>query len=110
MSIKIFCLEKGKAPAVQHAFEVQIGRDESISALKKLIKAEKPVAFAHVDADNLRLWMVNISADQDELLQQHPTRNSTELLPIKKVSYYFSGDNEPLDEYIHVIVEVPTGN
>ena len=110
MSIKLFCLEKGKTPAAQHAFPVNISREETVGDLKDAIKAKKPVAFAHVDADNLRLWMVNISADQDELLQQHPTRNSTELLPIKKVSCYFSGDNDPLDEYIHVIVEVPTGN
>jgi len=77
MSIKILCLEKGKT--IECAFEVQIGRDESISALKDTIKAEKPVAFAHVDVDNLKLWKVNISADQDELLQQHPTRNSMKL-------------------------------
>src|SRR5438105_4619738 len=105
MTIKLFCLEEGQTPSVQCAFEIEVGRDESISALKDAIKAKNAVDFAHVDAKNLKLWMVNISANHDELLQQHPTRNSIELLPIKKVSYYFSGDNEPLYECIHVIVE-----
>ena len=89
MTIKLFCLEKGQTPAVQCAFEVEVGRDESISALKDAIKAKNAVDFAHVDAKNLKLWMVNISANQDELLQQHPTRNSIELLPIKRPATIF---------------------
>jgi len=110
MSIKLFCLEKGKTPAVQHAFPVNISRDETVGDLKDVIKAKKAPYFNDFPADHLKLWFANIPADLDDQINSLPWPNSIQLLPIKKVSYYFSNDNEPLDEHIHVIIEVPAGN
>ena|SRR6185369_3181805 len=110
MSIKLFCLEKGKTPAAQHAFPVNISREESISALKKLIKAEKPVAFAHVDADNLRLWMVEIPTDRNDPIQEQPQllQDNNQLKATDYIDDYWTAT--PKRRHIHVIVEVPTGN
>ena len=105
MSIKIFCLEKGKAPAVQHAFEVQIGRDESISALKKLIKAEKAPHFDYFPADNLRLWQVEIPVDRNVLIQGQPLQDDDQLKATDYIDEYWT--DPPKRRHIHVIVKLP---
>jgi len=110
MSITLVCLEKGKIPAVQHVFPVDIDGDKLFGHLKQLIKEVKSVDFAHFDAGNLRLWRANIPDNQDELIKQLPLKDSVELLPGKKISNLFSNENKPLDDHVHVIVEAPIGN
>jgi len=110
MSITLVCLEKGKVPAVQHVFPIEIDSNKFVSFLKDAIKAKKPIDFNYLDADKLRLWRANISDDQDDIIKQLPLQNSVELLPGKKISHFFSNENKPLDDYVHVIVEAPTGN
>ncbi|KAG4036728.1 hypothetical protein PC123_g27704 [Phytophthora cactorum] len=52
--VKLFCAIVGVAGS---AFEVDIDDAESVSALKKSIKAEKPNDFKDVDADKLQLFL-----------------------------------------------------
>ena|SRR5947209_20246776 len=108
MSIKIFCLEKGKTPAVQHAFPVNISREETVGDLKKLIKAEKSVDFARVDPNNLRLWKVDISIDDDTVIQAQTLLQDNQLPVADEIEELWT--DTPKRRHIHVIVEVPTGN
>ena len=110
MSTTLVCLEKGKVPAVQHVFAIEIDSNKLVSFLKDAIKAKNAVEFAHIDAKSLRLWRANIPDNQDDLIKQLPSQNSIELLAGRKISNFFSNENKPLDNYIHVIVEAPTGN
>ncbi|KAG2946194.1 hypothetical protein PC118_g25682, partial [Phytophthora cactorum] len=52
--VKLFCAIVGVAGS---AFEVDIDDAESVSALKKSIKAKKPNDFKDVDADKLQLFL-----------------------------------------------------
>ena len=45
-----------RGPDVGSIFEVKISKTESVAALKKAIRSEKPVAFRDVDADTLALY------------------------------------------------------
>jgi hypothetical protein len=103
MSITLFCLAKGNTS--ENAFSVKISRDEPISELKKVIKAEKQNDFAGIDADRLKLWKVTIPGDQDDQLRNLILQDSDELLAIRKISKYFP--DSPPEEHIHVIVKLP---
>ncbi|PKC54368.1 hypothetical protein RhiirA1_542909 [Rhizophagus irregularis] len=85
MSITLLCLLKGNTLA--NAFSVKISRDEPVSELKKVIKAEKQNDFAGVDADKLRLW------NTEKPLKKHihilfeppsPTSASDEVLELRE--------------------------
>ena len=106
MSIKLFCLEKGKTPAAQHAFPVNISREETVGDLKKLIKAEKTPHFDNFPADNLRLWQVEIPVDRNDLIQE--LQDNGQLKATDYIDDYWTAT--PKRRHIHVIVEVPTGN
>jgi hypothetical protein len=51
--LKLLCYVKGKH--YNHAFEVKIGNEESVAALKKAIKEEKRLDFDHITANSLVL-------------------------------------------------------
>jgi len=40
---------------------------DTVGVLKKLIRAEKPNAFKHIDPDNLKLWKRNQSGSVEAL-------------------------------------------
>ena len=103
MSIKLFCLLKGNTPAVKHAFEVVIEADKSVSAFKEVIKAKKPLTFRDVEADEIKLWKVEIPDDRDSQLA-NPTLD-VELLATRDVEDYWT--EKPPKRHIHVIVEPP---
>ena len=63
MSITLLCLVKGNTTA--NAFSVKISRDEPISELKKVIKAENAQTFANVDTKDIKLWKVDISLEEE---------------------------------------------
>jgi hypothetical protein len=54
--LKLNCLEFGNRS--NRVFTVQVAKDATIDALKKIIWNEKRRAFHHVDADALDLWQV----------------------------------------------------
>ena len=103
MSITLFCLVKGHTS--MNAFSVKINKDEPISRLKKLIKAEKQNDFAGIDADKLKLWMVEIPADH--IQGQPQLQDSDQLKATKYINDYWTAT--PKKSHIHVIV-ISTGN
>ncbi|KAI9241257.1 MAG: hypothetical protein BYD32DRAFT_458061 [Podila humilis] len=59
--LTLLCLVDGEATS--RAFSVDIDRTKSVDHLKKLIKLEKTPRFDDVAADELTLWRVSISDD-----------------------------------------------
>jgi len=55
--IKLLCWVQGDS--VDRGFVVRIKPSNTISDLRKAIKAEKP-SFQKIDADSLRLWKVRL--------------------------------------------------
>ncbi|PKY49858.1 hypothetical protein RhiirA4_423278 [Rhizophagus irregularis] len=113
--IMLFCLIKGEKP--DKAFKVLIKKDKDISDLKKVIKDEIPNDFAGIDAKNLTLWKVNVSANDkskferletfipynsavEEVLLGKKIENATE-----EVGKIFNYSLEK--ECIHIIIEPP---
>ena len=103
MSITLFCLVKGNTS--EKAFSVKISRDEPISELKKVIKAENAQTFANVDAKDLKLWKVTIPGDQDDQLRNLILQDSDELSAINDIGDYWT--TSPPKKHIHVIVKLP---
>lgn len=105
VSYEIFCLAFGeKVP-----FVVNIAENKTVSHLKKAIKSKKPDTLANINANNLTLYLINISADE-ELLKNVKERISTTpppkaLDPILKLSTVFKGT--PAEEEIHILVKIP---
>ncbi|KAG0226982.1 hypothetical protein BGW42_003269 [Actinomortierella wolfii] len=60
----LFCLVDGESTS--SAFPVSAATTTTIEELKKLIKAEKTIAFSDIDADQLTLWRTTISDEDDE--------------------------------------------
>ena len=56
--IRLFCWVQDDES--DHAFEVKIADDESVSALKKVIKSEKKPEFNDFVADTLKIWKVSV--------------------------------------------------
>ncbi|PKC02148.1 hypothetical protein RhiirA5_381184 [Rhizophagus irregularis] len=113
--IMLFCLIKGEKP--DKAFKVIINKDKDVSDLKKVIKDEIPNDFAGIDAKNLTLWKVNVSANDkskferletfipynsavEEVLLGEKIENATE-----EVGKIFNYSLEK--ECIHIIIEPP---
>ncbi|GBC06784.1 hypothetical protein RclHR1_07040007 [Rhizophagus clarus] len=82
MSVKLFCLVKGKK--ITNAFSVKISRDEPISELKKV----------EIGGDHL-----------DDQLKNLKLNDSDELIAIRKISEYFV--DPPAEKHVHVLVEPP---
>jgi hypothetical protein len=55
----IFCLLEGE----KNTFPVQIDETQYVGDLKDLIKTEQPISLATVDAEDLKLYHVNIAFD-----------------------------------------------
>ncbi|RIB21300.1 hypothetical protein C2G38_1112978 [Gigaspora rosea] len=100
MSATLFCLIKGNAST--NAFSIKINRDEPISELKKLIKAELHPQFDHVTVKDIKLWKIEIPDDHDSELAD-PALND-ELLATRDVGDYWTA---PPKRHIHIIVESP---
>ncbi|KAF9344422.1 hypothetical protein BGX26_004390, partial [Mortierella sp. AD094] len=80
----------------------------SVSALKKLIKAEKTPKFDDIAADELTLWRVSIPVtedDEDVPVLLEPLIDKKKLLPTKRLSIFFpEGASE---DTVHMIVQRP---
>ncbi|KAG2788602.1 hypothetical protein PC112_g24496 [Phytophthora cactorum] len=118
--VKLFCAIVGVAGS---AFEVDIDDAESVSALKKSIKAEKPNDFKDVDADKLQLflaktadgaWLSSPSEDVKKLkkgektaLIKALTKEDQELQAEDPLEDVLIGMDPPSARQIHVLVVVP---
>ncbi|KAF9432465.1 hypothetical protein BGZ76_010776 [Entomortierella beljakovae] len=98
------------------AFEVTLDADDSIAALKKAIKGEKPNDLKEIDADKLILYKVSIpmgddNDDQNEqpvYLKDHRS-NAKKIGAMKagtRISVVFGTD--PPENTIHVILQRPS--
>ncbi|PKY61195.1 hypothetical protein RhiirA4_550880, partial [Rhizophagus irregularis] len=103
--ITLFCLIQGNANALPQAFSLSINRNEDIGQLKKAIKAKKISDFKFFDANRLRIWKVQIRADNDKELSELTLHNNEQLLAKMKVNSYFT--DKPLDNHIHIVVKPP---
>jgi len=100
----LFCYVPGDS--VENVFSVKIGKNESISELKKAIKAEM-ARFANTDANELTLWKASISYD-DLASTNFDFKNSKglkKLRPIDRISVFLGDDFN--EDHIHVIVQPP---
>ncbi|RIA93045.1 hypothetical protein C1645_874394 [Glomus cerebriforme] len=110
-TIRLNCLVRGNLP--EHAFEVEIGKNDSISDLKQIISDEKDVI-----AKELILWKVNTSTSEKmkfERLKSHML-SIKEVLggeemksKIRDIDYYFPDDYIFLEEYINLMVDLSYG-
>ncbi|RIA95502.1 hypothetical protein C1645_757415 [Glomus cerebriforme] len=101
--ITLFCLVQGNA--IAQAFPLSINRNENIGQLKKAIKAKKIPEFNFFDADRLKIWKVQIRADNDKELNELTLHNNDQLLARRKISSYFT--DKPLDKHIQIVVKPP---
>jgi len=107
-SIELFCVVDGESAS--SAFPVKLSTDDSIGALKDLIKTKKTPRFDDVAADELTLWRVSIpiADDDDEVSIQFnnvATEDKKKLGPATRLSKVFSGDLP--EETIHILVRRP---
>ena len=90
------------------AFQVKIPRNESVDALRVAIKATNP-KMKDINAHSLILYKVSIPFSPE--LAQDVARLGLDGLgldnPFSKLSVAF--DNELLDGYVHVVVQLPLG-
>ena len=106
-------------------FPVDIAGTKTVGHLKKAIKAEKPVAFQHVDPDALVLWKVSVHGsnpsritpelrqvnipDDDNLpeaVADLRLDTANPLRSVKRLSKLFE-EALPADENVHIVIRRP---
>ncbi|KAL4167440.1 Crinkler effector protein 4 [Phytophthora ramorum] len=112
--VKLFCAIVGVVGSV---FEVEIDEGASVSALKKVIKGEKPNDLKDIDANKLQLflaktdgaWLDGAGAAAVALDERGYPQGCVQMDPtlwIKNPKHF--GDNfQPGEGQIHVLVVVP---
>jgi hypothetical protein len=100
--------------------DIDIRKVSNISFLKEEIKKKKENDFRDIDPDNLVLWKVEIPA-KDERLKQLMSNAKTNIAsiaedldakfldPMLKITEYFPKTYEPKEEYVHILVQTPSG-
>ena len=101
MSIILLCLVKRNT--LTNAFPVDINKDQLVGHFNEAIKTKKHKTFHGVEADELKLWKVEISGDHDDQLGNLSFQDSDELLAINDIGDYWT--EKPLKKHIHVLVE-----
>ena len=101
--LTLFCVVEGETSS--NAFPVEIESSKTTGDLKDLIKAKKTNSFHDVDANELTLWSVSISDEEERtvLLDNFPER--MKLKATHDISETFT--EEPPKKTIHIIVERP---
>jgi hypothetical protein len=69
-TITIFCLLLlGDQLDVDQAFPVDVSRNDSVGKLKEIVKEKNVFKLSGIDANNLKIWKLNVAIDDDELIQ-----------------------------------------
>lgn len=100
--IKLFCILDGDSSA----FEVKLDADDSIAALKKAIKEEKPSDFQDLDADKLLLYQIAIPDEGTQVNLNNVDSPKPLLKATTEIAEVFG--TAPPKKTIHVIVRRPS--
>ena len=104
-TLTLLCYARGDK--YKQAFEVEIGTNKSIAALKKLVKQKKSATFHDVDAGSISLWRVSIPCDRglEAKVEDLTLIDDNSLEPAAVISEVFSDGLE--NKHVHVVVERP---
>ncbi|RPB19048.1 hypothetical protein L211DRAFT_843063 [Terfezia boudieri ATCC MYA-4762] len=97
----LFCQVWGGSDA--EPFPVKIDGGDTVGELKKLIRAENPNDFKHIDPVHLKLWKWNKSSDE---VKDSDLDNCKALDPKKTISDVFK-DDIPVQGRTHIIIKTP---
>src|ERR1700747_2126061 len=102
--LKLFCWVIGENP--QNVFSVKISKQDTVSDLKKAIKAEKRRALRDIDADALLLWSISIpyTSQLAENVEKLELDERDVLSPLDDLSKVFKGTF--VQGSVHVVVRV----
>src|SRR5690242_17512620 len=104
-TITLLCLVHGDSSV----FPVRIDKTLLVGDLKDEIKKKKSPKFDDIPANELTLWKVDISDDDEAAIQQLAlqahTANEILMWPTREISEYF--ENQPTRRHIHVVTERP---
>ncbi|KAF8222041.1 hypothetical protein L208DRAFT_1324552 [Tricholoma matsutake] len=88
-----------------NVFEVEIGANKLVAALKKSIKEEKQPAFDHITTDPLVLWKVYIPHDPnfEQTVNETKFDDNNALRPLLKLFTIFLV--QPEEGNVHIVVD-----
>jgi hypothetical protein len=103
--LRLFCYVRGDH--YTQAFEVKIGKEESVAALKENIKEKAGQTFRDIDDKSLVLWKASVTYNKNlkenvELLDLDYDKS---LEPLDSLSDIFSSELEK--KSIHVVIDRP---
>ncbi|KAF8648911.1 hypothetical protein AX16_006133 [Volvariella volvacea WC 439] len=102
--VSLTCLVYGEK--LDRAFEVEIGREKSVLALKDHIANKGPSILKDVRSPDLELYKARILiTDDDETNQKPELKREDKLCPAKKIGKLFPA--EPPEDHVHIIVKLP---
>jgi Crinkler effector protein N-terminal domain len=104
--ITLFCLVHGDL--VEHVFKIRIDKDSDVADLKNEIKEKMSPKFDDIPANELTLWKVDISYDDEDAVKQLALKETDvikKMLPASEIGEYF--ENTPTKKRIHVVIECP---
>ncbi|KAF9322573.1 hypothetical protein BG006_002284, partial [Podila minutissima] len=99
----LFCVVEGETSS--NAFPVETESSKTTGDLKDLIKAKKTNNFQGVDANELTLWSVSISDEEERTMLLDNVPERTKLKATRDISEAFT--EEFPKKTIHTIVEHP---
>uniref|UniRef100_U9UR05 Crinkler effector protein N-terminal domain-containing protein n=1 Tax=Rhizophagus irregularis (strain DAOM 181602 / DAOM 197198 / MUCL 43194) TaxID=747089 RepID=U9UR05_RHIID len=105
--IMLGCIVLGE----KNAFPVDFDTGKTIGHLKGAIKEKKSVAFCNTDANDLKLWKVNIPESKKQEIYEGidiKVKFGGEELDsdLKTIGHVF--EEQPPSEHIHILVQPPT--
>src|SRR5215469_15469975 len=107
MDYKIFCNTFGDP--WRASFSVTISREETVDDLKKLIKNQKPIGFANIDASDLVLWKCSLSKKTFpdlKTIDDLGKLGGKELSPIDKIKNFVT--TSPVEDCVHIFIVLPS--
>ncbi|KAF9114492.1 hypothetical protein BGX27_010642, partial [Mortierella sp. AM989] len=103
--LTLYCLVDGQS--IPNTFDIEIESTKTVANLRKDIHSAKPVMFSHVDANDLTLWRVSLTDDDDveSAIALHALDEKEKLLPRTQLSELFPS---PPGNNTYIIVQPST--